>query len=241
MSVRYKFKNDLEYGTLPCDGFHISVRDLKRAIVRAKKLGRVTDFDLKISNSQTGEAYENDEDLIPKNSALVIARHPLPSGQKKTWEDEKLPAPSMTSNKASSGPVGAAISGGSFSNSAGKSDGETEEDKISAMMSSSSEMYDQKNWVRYKGRGGAYSGKAPPKTYRCIKCQQTGHWHQDCRQQRHVQNIPKTTGIPSTFLTPADPQTPGVKRDLRGKTFKATDDGFQRFHLGVARGRLCPL
>ena len=52
MSVRYKFKNDIEYSAIPCDGFHISVGDLKRAIVRAKRLGRVTDFDLDVTNQQ---------------------------------------------------------------------------------------------------------------------------------------------------------------------------------------------
>ena len=30
MSVRFKFKNDLEFSAVPCDGFHISVRDLKK-------------------------------------------------------------------------------------------------------------------------------------------------------------------------------------------------------------------
>jgi hypothetical protein len=46
MSVRYKFKNDLDFHPIPCDGLNISVKDLKRAIIRANKLGKVTDFDL---------------------------------------------------------------------------------------------------------------------------------------------------------------------------------------------------
>jgi hypothetical protein len=46
MSVRYKFKNDLDFHSIPCDGLNISLRDLKRAIIRANKLGKVTDFDL---------------------------------------------------------------------------------------------------------------------------------------------------------------------------------------------------
>ena len=52
MSVRFKFKNDIEYSAIPCDGFHISVHDLKRAIIRSKRLGRVTDFDLDVTNQQ---------------------------------------------------------------------------------------------------------------------------------------------------------------------------------------------
>lgn len=55
---------------------------------------------------------------------------------------------------------------------------QTEEDKLSAMMSNSTEMYSQKNWVRYKGKA-AYGG-VPGPTYKCNKCQQGGHWVTDC-------------------------------------------------------------
>ena len=118
MSVRYKFKNDLQFNTLPCDGFDVSLRDLKKAVVRAKKFGRLTDFDLIVTNEQTSQVYNNDEDLIPKNSTLIIARHPLPSGQKKVWEEEKL-APSTGSNisanaTAKTTSASSAISGGAF-------------------------------------------------------------------------------------------------------------------------------
>lgn len=91
MSVRYKFKNDKNDSTLLIDGFHISVRDLKRGIVEAKKLGRVTDFDLIVKESNTEEVYDNDEDQIPKNSSVVVFRKPLEKNQKKVWyEEEKV-------------------------------------------------------------------------------------------------------------------------------------------------------
>merc|ERR1712083_1240232 len=91
MSVRYKFKNDKNGSTLLIDGFHISVKDLKRGIVEAKKLGRVTDFDLIVKESNTEEIYEKDDDQIAKNSSVVVFRKPLEKGQKKTWyEEEKV-------------------------------------------------------------------------------------------------------------------------------------------------------
>lgn len=91
MSVRYKFKNDKNDSTLLIDGFHISVRDLKRGIVEAKKLGRVTDFDLIVKESNTEEIYDNDEDQIPRNSSVVVFRKPLEKNQKKVWyEEEKV-------------------------------------------------------------------------------------------------------------------------------------------------------
>ncbi|QQP31388.1 Uncharacterized protein FKW44_024981, partial [Caligus rogercresseyi] len=131
MSVRFKFKNDLEFNAVPCDGFHISVLDLKRTIIRSKRLGRITDFDLQITNQQTGE-----------NSTLIIVRVPLSSGQKKIWEAAEKQLPERSGG-----------GGGAGGSAGGGSEGVTsEEDRISSMMSTSAEMYDRKNWVVYRGK-----------------------------------------------------------------------------------------
>jgi E3 ubiquitin-protein ligase RBBP6 len=55
MSVHYKFKSALEYDTVTFDGLHISVGDLKKAILHQKKLSKSVDFDLQITNAQTKE------------------------------------------------------------------------------------------------------------------------------------------------------------------------------------------
>lgn len=55
MSVHYKFKSALEYDTVTFDGLHISVRDLKNAIMQQKRIGKNTDFDLQVTNAQTKE------------------------------------------------------------------------------------------------------------------------------------------------------------------------------------------
>ena len=55
MSVHYKFKSALEYDTVTFDGLHISVRDLKKAILHQKRIGKNTDFDLQVTNAQTKE------------------------------------------------------------------------------------------------------------------------------------------------------------------------------------------
>jgi len=212
MSVRFKFKNDLDFATLPCDGFNISVRDLKRSIIRTKKLGRVTDFDLTVTNHQTNETYEDEEELIPKNSTLIVARHPLPSGQKKVWEEESASSAAMISSSSASSGNGVA----SILSSMGDDDGNTEEDKLTKMMSNSTEMYDQKNWVTFRGKQ-AFGGRPPPKTFRCSKCHQTGHWPQDCS----LADLKKTTGIPRSFLKPSTAETPGAKINPQGN-YKAT-------------------
>ncbi len=55
MSIHYKFKSAIDYDTITFDGLHISVQDLKKAIVQQKRLGKATDFDLMITNAQTNE------------------------------------------------------------------------------------------------------------------------------------------------------------------------------------------
>lgn len=55
MSVHYKFKSALEYDTVTFDGLHISVKDLKNAILQQKRIGKSTDFDLQVTNAQTKE------------------------------------------------------------------------------------------------------------------------------------------------------------------------------------------
>lgn len=86
MSVHYKFKSSLDYDTVTFDGLHISVGDLKKAIIQQKKIGRSSDFDLQITNAQTKEVYKDDDTLIPKNSSVIVARIPIPGANKKTWE-----------------------------------------------------------------------------------------------------------------------------------------------------------
>lgn len=55
MSVHYKFKSTLNFDTITFDGLHISVADLKREIILQKRLGKIIDFDLQITNAQTKE------------------------------------------------------------------------------------------------------------------------------------------------------------------------------------------
>jgi E3 ubiquitin-protein ligase RBBP6 len=213
MSVRYKFKNDLAYTTLNTDGFHISVRDIKKAIVQAKKFGRITDFDLLVSESNTEEVFGNEDDLIPKNTTLIIARHPLPQGQKKIWEEEKSAALNSATVASNDGKSGSSVL---FKSNMSKTD-LSEEDKISQMMSNSAEMYNQKNWLLLKGRH-AYAGQKAPNTYKCNKCNQLGHFIYDCPQNNNPQTVElkRTTGIPRSFLKPATSETPGAKINPQG-------------------------
>ena len=209
MSVRFKFKNDLDYQPIPCDGYHISVRDLKKSIVRRKKLGKVTDFDLVVTNSQTNHVYEVDDELIAKNTTLVVQRAPLADGKKKVWEAES--GPTEPADQVS-GPTGNTYSGIPSLNIT-QSLGDTEEDKISKMMSNSSEMYSEKHWTRYRGQKALPEGAKPPPHWKCSKCL-GNHWVTDCPFANN--DLKRTTGIPRSFLKPADSNVPGAKINPQG-------------------------
>lgn len=49
MSVYYKFNSELNYSYVDFDGLHISVSDLKKAILHQKRLGKSADFDLLVN------------------------------------------------------------------------------------------------------------------------------------------------------------------------------------------------
>ncbi len=139
-------------------------------------------------------------------------RRPLPPGTKKTWEE--------TSASASAAAAAAASGGSSLSFAAGSAESEelTEDDKLASMMSNATEMYAEKHWEKKRGRD--YYGARPPIIYTCSKCNRKGHWAQDCPLTKAGYNgaeLKKTTGIPRSFLVPADKTTPGAKINPQGK------------------------
>lgn len=86
--IHYKFKSSIVYDTITFDGLIISNLDLKNLIIAQKKLGRSLEFDLLLTNAQTKEAYRKDDDMIPKNTSVVVTRVPISKvAKQKAWED----------------------------------------------------------------------------------------------------------------------------------------------------------
>lgn len=85
--IHYKFKSSKDYDTLTFDGLHISLADLKKAIMQHKKMTKTgsLDFDLQIVNAQTREVYKEADELIPKNTSVVVARIPV-GRTSKPWD-----------------------------------------------------------------------------------------------------------------------------------------------------------
>jgi len=92
--IHYKFKNaSRKWDTVTFDGAVVSVFDLKKAIIGQKKLSKQTDdFDLLITNAQTGEDYRDEGFLIPKNTSVVVRRVPATRSR-----SLKVPLPSSPS------------------------------------------------------------------------------------------------------------------------------------------------
>ncbi|XP_034444021.1 E3 ubiquitin-protein ligase RBBP6-like [Hippoglossus hippoglossus] len=78
--VHYKFSSKLHYKTVPFDGLHITLKELKRKIMGREHL-KATKADLQITNEQTGEEYTDDEAHIRKHSSVIVRRTP-PGGVK---------------------------------------------------------------------------------------------------------------------------------------------------------------
>ncbi|CAG9859741.1 unnamed protein product [Phyllotreta striolata] len=209
MSVHYKFKSALEYDTVTFDGLHISVKDLKNAILQQKRIGKSTDFDLQVTNAQTKEVYEDENALIQKNASLLIARIPVIPQKNKSWEgyggDNTPPQTKLDEG----GPVAKEVDLSSLD--------APEDDKIRAMMSQSTQDYDPSNYIKL--RGANQVGAVPP-NYRCYKCHQGGHWIKDCTFALGAEpvEIKKSTGIPRSFMIAVEgPQVPGAMMTPNGQ------------------------
>ncbi|XP_062135953.1 LOW QUALITY PROTEIN: uncharacterized protein LOC133845497 [Drosophila sulfurigaster albostrigata] len=187
MSVHYKFKSTLHFDTITFDGLHISVADLKREIIQQKRLGKIIDFDLQITNAQNKEEYKDDNFLIPKNTTLIISRIPIAHPVKKGWD----PA---AENTVAAAPTNKTEN---LNMDLFKMQG-SEEEKIQAMMMQSTADYDPKTYHRIKGQSQV--GEVPA-SYRCNKCKRGGHWIKNCTFAggKEQYEVKRTTGIPRSF------------------------------------------
>ena len=51
--IHFKFKSSLEYEKLTFDGLHISLSDLKEAIMKQKKIGSFNQYTLSVVDAQS--------------------------------------------------------------------------------------------------------------------------------------------------------------------------------------------
>lgn len=203
--IHYKFKSSLDYNSVTFDGLHLSLTDLKKAISLQKRL-KPGEFDLEIVNAQTGNVYKKNDELIAKNTSVIVSRVPVikssASSTQKSWEafkqecaknKEKERQISLEKlNKAPDLAVAPA----------------SEMDKIKAVIDMSTIGFEQSNFGKQSG--------VTPEYYVCRKCGQKGHFLSNCPNNNTEDRIiepryKRTTGIPATMLTIVDdPLHPGA-------------------------------
>lgn len=76
MSIHFKFKSAKEFDTVTFPGTVIRVIDLKKAIVDKKKLNKGLDFDLVITDAQSGKVYDEESTQLPRNTSVTVKRIP---------------------------------------------------------------------------------------------------------------------------------------------------------------------
>jgi len=84
-TITYKFRNaKSDFHTITFEEPAINVLDFKKGVVSLDKTNLITttrtsDFDLVVTNQQTGEEYRDNNTLIPRNTLVVIHRVPATS------------------------------------------------------------------------------------------------------------------------------------------------------------------
>jgi len=112
MSVHYKFKNTINYDAVKFDGVYISASDLKAVIVQQKKLGH---SELQVENEETGQIYTDDQ-LIPKNSNIIVSRLPYANSNKRSRLMANQPYPTRFAANLNNGSVTSSTSLGNSNN-----------------------------------------------------------------------------------------------------------------------------
>jgi protein MPE1 len=80
-TILYKFRSAGNFEALPMPGSAARLFDVKKAIVKAKKLDSGSmEFDLSVRNADTNEEYANEAMLLPRGTRLVVQRLPASRG-----------------------------------------------------------------------------------------------------------------------------------------------------------------
>jgi protein MPE1 len=213
-SVFYKFKIVKDYDTCKFDGTGISVFDLKRDIMITKKLGKGTDFDLVLWNTSSGEEIVDDNEVIPKNSSVLVSRRPAQRAGKGTAQKYLGVNPmGFSKNVPTFSKVQPIAYRPKLRPNLAQNANMSEEDKIKMMFQQQSAQWENTaNGARpmYRpmgmGRGmPVQQDKTPHANYVCFRCGEKGHFINQCPTlgNKDYDNRPKlkrTTGIPKMFL-----------------------------------------
>jgi len=229
-TILYKFQSGTTFEALPLPGSAARLFDVKKAIVKAKKLDNSgsMEFDLAVRNADTNEEYANEGMLLPRGTRLIVQRLPAPRGHgflARMARNEQLGAPAMGGQQHHQ-PVapGSAPSGYYTIDSRARDDEEfvssgagvgDDEKELAALQAATSMQTTGPAMTgggytggAPRGAGGPSRGGGPPKP---------SHYRPNADpelREQEQQAMPKkrVTGVPRTFLNlNAPPKTEGNK------------------------------
>lgn len=223
--IHFKFKSALEYDSLPFEGNGLLLWELKKEISQAKRLGSSTDYDLLITNAQTNEDYTDENQLVPKNTSVVVRR--IPGTGRKPFVPAVRPSHPASKPAISNPPIIHPPTGGVATASSAEGDlikkmlqqtshhweRASEEHAITASLQQQSGLKRFIPRVSSKTvQNLSQQQRVPPSTYICFRCGQKGHYINACPANADPssatpatqQRIRKTTGIPKSFLQPVE-------------------------------------
>ncbi|OAD01478.1 CCHC-type zinc finger transcription factor [Mucor lusitanicus CBS 277.49] len=230
--IYYKLRSakDSDYDVFTFDGPGATVFDLKREIIRAKKFGKGTEFDIAVYNAQTDEEYKDDVFVVPRNTSVIVRRLPAARPGKGTAQRYVLGVNMVlnaqrphAANKPSSQQPATADDGTKNESDEPKDD--SEEARIQAMFQQTTDqwgaMQERLAEDSSDNKDGQMPQRVPPPTYVCYRCGQKGHYINQCptngdKDYDKHPRIKRTTGIPRSFLKVIEEPKNAVKAGTGG-------------------------
>eukprot|EP00281_Chroomonas_sp_CCMP1168_P027467 CAMPEP_0206238848 /NCGR_PEP_ID=MMETSP0047_2-20121206/15045_1 /ASSEMBLY_ACC=CAM_ASM_000192 /TAXON_ID=195065 /ORGANISM="Chroomonas mesostigmatica_cf, Strain CCMP1168" /LENGTH=391 /DNA_ID=CAMNT_0053663433 /DNA_START=40 /DNA_END=1212 /DNA_ORIENTATION=- len=185
--IHFKFRSALAFEAVSFDGDYLSLQDLKRLIAKKKGLTKALDIDLQLTESNTGEEFADEAQLIPKNTSVLVKKVNA-KVQNGGLEDAKnaigegksaVPVETVSSFSETKKPV------------ATNEADDDEEEKLRQMMEQQNADWQRQQQQRKQqhqhqhqsqrvGIGQPSGATKPPPYYVCSRCEQGGHWKKDC-------------------------------------------------------------
>lgn len=249
-TIFYRFRSQKESDRILFDGTGLTVFDLKREIIQENRLGDGTDFQIRIYNPDTNEEYEDDSQVIPRSSSVIVKRSPA---------IKQFFAHGLHKSGGAMGNATRYVTGkprvfqkkqqssGATSNPSAAVSGVTEEERIANMFANQENQWEQTQQemssatpvfhrAQHNSQPAENEGPPPP-GYMCYRCGARDHWIKNCPTNNDPnfegKRIRRTTGIPKKFLKSVEIDPNNITaEEMAQRKIMVTDDG--KFVVQVA-------
>jgi hypothetical protein len=222
-TILYKFRSSTTFEALPLPGASARLFDVKKGIVKAKRLESGMDFELEVHDATTNQQYVDESMLLPRGTRLIVHRVGAARGQGFVARMQRAESGMM-----SNAPLAASTPSGYYTiESHGDDEDEfvtsnrgADERELAALMAATETPQNPMTGTRPTGGASGYrpAGSGPPSQARpggnFPSRQQNFRPNADPElRAQEQQGMPKkrATGIPRTFLNlSAPPATDGA-------------------------------